>query len=199
MQEKGAYFPLFVSLAGKRILIAGAGQVAARRAKVLISFGAKLSVTAPECSEEMAELLKEKGRDVLCYEKRVFTEEDLRDADLVLAATDDTALNHHIAKLCREKKIPVNNASDQRDCDFFFPAIVQAKGLTVGVSSGGRDHGKVAGICEELRAFFGTASQEGQEDIFKPVDQLRSAVSGVGEHKDGVGQNVPAVGLPDEE
>lgn len=199
MQEKGAYFPLFVSLAGKCILIAGAGQVAARRGRVLLSFGAKLSVTAPECSAEMAELLKEKDRDVLCYEKRMFTEEDLRDADLVLAATDDTALNHRIAKLCREKKIPVNNASDQRDCDFFFPAIVQAQGLTVGVSSGGRDHGKVAKTCEKLRAFFGAAPEDGQEDISKPADQVRCAVSGVGKHKNGVGQNVSAAGLPDEE
>lgn len=157
MQEKGAHFPLFVSLEGKRILIAGAGQVAARRAKVLISFGAKLSVTAPECSAGMAELLKEKGRDVLCYERRMFTEEDLRDADFVLAATDDAVLNHHIAGLCRERGIPVNNASDQADCDFFFPAILQAEGLTVGVSSDGKDHRKVAQVCEKLRGFFGTA------------------------------------------
>ena len=157
MQEKEGYFPLFVSLTGRRILIAGAGRVAARRAEILLSFGAKLSVTAPECSGEMDELIKRENSDVLCYLKRPFAERDLQEADFVLAATDDIALNRHIAKLCRERGIPVNNASDQADCDFFFPAILQADGLTVGVSSGGRDHKKVAEVCERLRCFFGTA------------------------------------------
>lgn len=166
MQEKNRVFPLFVSLAGKRVFVAGAGRIAARRTEVLLSFGAKLSVTAPECSEEMAGLLKRERADVLCYRKGMFAERDLEDADLVLAATDDIALNHHIAEICREKRIPVNNASAQADCDFFFPAIVEAEGLTVGVSSGGSDHRKVAGVCEKLRRFFGTAPRDSGESSF---------------------------------
>lgn len=154
MGEMREYFPLFVSLSGKRIFIAGAGKIAARRAESLLSFGAEVFVAAPECSEEMAGLLRaEKGKK-LCYRQREFAENDLQGMDIVLAATNDRTLNHWITETCRKKKIPVNNASDQSECDFFFPAIVQADGLTIGVGSGGRDHKKVAMVCEKLRHFF---------------------------------------------
>lgn len=171
MGEGQTYFPLFVSLAGKRIFMAGAGKIAARRAKVLLSFGAELFVAAPECGEKWEETFHagnplqtadEGGAvDGVCeagnrlhYQKRAFAESDLQGMDFVLAATDDAALNHHIAELCKEKKIPVNNASCQEDCDFFFPAIMQEDGMTIGVSSGGSDHKKVAEVCGKLRRFF---------------------------------------------
>lgn len=184
MKEKDRYFPLFLSLEGKRIFIAGAGKIAARRAGVLLSFGAKLFVTAPECCGEMQALLREvsdkgesseeellKGQEKqekglqcgecrnaaageIVYRERCFEERDLEGMDMVLAATDDTALNHRITELCRAGKIPVNNASCKEDCDFFFPAILQEDGLTIGVSSGGEDHKKVAEVCAKLRRFF---------------------------------------------
>lgn len=155
MGEMSEYFPLFVSLRGKRIYIAGAGKIAARRAEVLLSFGAKLSVVAPECAPEMSELLGRKSGEDLAYRKKCFEEADLSGKDFVFAATDDEELNHRIAVLCRGKGVPVNNASCKEDCDFFFPAIVQEQGLTIGVSSGGDDHKKVAQVCEKLRRFFG--------------------------------------------
>ncbi len=160
------YFPLFISLRDKRILIAGAGKIAARRAGILYSFGAGIVITAPECSAEMAELLKKQEKESggnFVYRKKRFEESDLSGADLVLAATDDDALNHRIVQLCRERKLPVNNASCKGDCDFFFPAILQEDGLTIGVSSGGSDHKKVAEVCAKLRRFFrnGVHDEEG--------------------------------------
>lgn len=191
MKKKNRYFPLFLSLEGKRILIAGAGKIAARRAGVLLSFGAKVFVTAPECCGAMRALLreasdkegfdeKEPGKEKLkgqkeqesqrkglqdgecegaaageiVYRERCFEESDLEGMDMVLAATDDPVLNHRITELCREESIPVNNASCKEDCDFFFPAILQEDGLTIGVSSGGDDHKKVAEICAKLRRIF---------------------------------------------
>lgn len=159
MGETREYFPLFVSLKGKRIFIAGAGKIAARRAENLLSFGAEVFVAAPECSEEMVGLLRDEKGKKLCYRQREFVESDLQGMDIVLAATDNSALNHRITETCRKKNIPVNNASDQSECDFFFPAIVQADGLTIGVVSGGRDHKKVALVCEKIRQFFEAAMQ----------------------------------------
>lgn len=159
-QEEKRYFPIFLCLEGKKILIVGAGKIAARRAKALLSFGAELWVVAPEFCAGMERLDRLPGR-LHCL-RRKYQEEDLQGMDLVLAATDDASLNHEIAERCREKKIPVNNASCQADCDFFFPALLQEEGLTIGVCSGGNDHKKVARVCEKLRRFFGTAAgQEG--------------------------------------
>ena len=150
MQNK-PYFPLFVSLEGKRVLLAGAGNIAARRARVLLSFGARLYIVAPERSKEMEELCEKEASGNIVYRKRCFGEQDLEQMDMAIAATDDDALNHEIAKLCKQKGILANNASSKEDCDFFFPAILQEGGLTIGVSSGGNDHKKVAEVCERLR------------------------------------------------
>lgn len=152
---EGGCFPLFVSLEGKRVYIVGAGKIAARRAEVLLCFGAKVSVAAPRYGPKMRELMKKNGGANLVCREKCFEERDLRDKDMVLAATDDADLNHRIAELCRTRGLPVNNASCKEDCDFFFPAILQAEDLTIGVSSGGGDHKKVSEVCEKLRRFFG--------------------------------------------
>ncbi len=160
MKEKGKVFPLFVSLNEKRILIVGAGKVAARRAGALLSSGAGLTIIAPECSEEMAAVIKKENNSVI-WKEREFLEEDVDGYELIFAATSDKILNHEISVLCRKKGLPVNNASDKADCDFFFPAILQEEGLTIGVSSGGMNHKKVAAVCGKLREFFaGSGSGE---------------------------------------
>lgn len=154
MKEGNDYFPLFISLKKKRILIAGAGKIAARRAPILLSFGAKLFLVSPELSAEMEGICKQESAENLVYRKRCFEENDLEGMDIVFAATNDAALNHKIATLCKQKEIPVNNASCKEDCDFFFPAILRQDGLTIGVSSSGSDHKKVASISKRLRRFF---------------------------------------------
>lgn len=151
MKENKPYFPLFISLEEKRILLVGAGNIAARRAEVLLSFGAKLYIVSPECQTEMEALCKKDTQGNISYQKRCFEERDLDQMDMVIAATDNAVLNHEIVLLCRQKGILVGNASSKADCDFFFPAILREDGLTIGVSSGGNDHKKVAAVCETLR------------------------------------------------
>ena len=55
-----AYFPMFIDLTGKKILVAGGGAIALRRVRTLLRFGADIQVTAPEFCEEMKRLEKEK-------------------------------------------------------------------------------------------------------------------------------------------
>ena len=152
--ENKSYFPLFVSLEGKRVLLAGAGKIAARRARILLSFDARLYIVAPERSKEMEELCRKETSENMVYRKRCFEERDLEQMDMAIAATDNDALNHEIAKLCKQKGILANNASSKEDCDFFFPGLLQEGGLTIGISSGGNDHRRVADVCERLRRFL---------------------------------------------
>ena len=134
------YFPLFVNLSGKKILIVGAGSIALRRAEALSPFGAELMVTAPEGRPEM--------------EKLAFQEEDLEGAVLVLAATDDKELNSLVAELCRERGIPVNSCSDRTQCDFYFPGIARRENLVIGVTASGKDHRLAATVAGQLRKWL---------------------------------------------
>ena len=112
-------FPLFLELDGRPCLVAGGGAVAARKAKALAAFGAKVVQVAPE----------------ICG--RGFEEDDVEGMTLVVAATDEPSVNRHVADVCRTKGIPVNVVDDPKNCTFFFPALCRKGPLTVAVSSGG--------------------------------------------------------------
>ena len=184
-------FPLFIDLKDKKVLIVGAGAIAARRATVLVEFGAKVTVVAPEagsgeqeqssatagdsvpiqhaqpgkggvgekcsweCQTVPVQALVEAGR--LVWNRHIFCEEDLEELNqsvLVIAATDDPAVNDHIVQLCHERHIPVNHAGDQTQCDFQFPAIVRKDPVVIGVNANGKDHGLVKRMAVGLRKWL---------------------------------------------
>ena len=147
-------FPLFIDLKDKKVLIVGAGAIAARRATVLTEFGAEVMVVAPAAGDSVRELA-EAGR--LVWKRHAFCEQDLEALNrsfLVIAATSDRAVNDHIVQLCHERHIPVNHAGDQTQCDFQFPAIVQKNPVVIGVNAGGKDHGLVRRVAAGLREWI---------------------------------------------
>ena len=119
-------FPLFENIDRKNFLVAGGGSVAARKVERLLAFTTRITVIAPETDIAGVRVLR-----------RAVEDEDLMRADFVIAATDDRALNRHIAAVCREGRIPVNVADDPELCTFIFPAIVKRGDLTVGISTAG--------------------------------------------------------------
>ena len=107
--------------------------MAAGKFSRLIAFTREITVIAPEISDE----IKMSAEDGVRFLERDFRTADLNDADIVVAATDDKALNAQIAALCRERRIPVNAVDDSENCDFIFPAIIKKGRLTVSVSTNG--------------------------------------------------------------
>lgn len=123
-----------MKIKGQPCLIVGGGEVAARKAGLLLRAGAKLKVVAPEIGEEMADLEKSA---VVSFERREFVPEDLLGHALVIAATDDAALNRQVSDLARKNGLPVN-VVDQPDLStFIMPSIVDRSPVLVAVSTGG--------------------------------------------------------------
>ena len=206
---EAGYFPLFIDLWKKKVLVAGAGKVAERRVRVLLAFGADVTVAAPMTEQEKRNFLDRVGvlrtggeRSHSLYDRPEFSSGEseadgrtesspsgggnsipaearqgkegcgvygypsaagslhihsgsyepglCRGAFLVLAATDDRELN---ARICRDGKREgafVNNASDRRQCDFYFPSVVRDRGRVVGISGGGEDHAAVKRLREKI-------------------------------------------------
>ena len=130
-----SYFPMFIDIEGKHILVVGAGKIALRRVQTLLQFRARIKVIAKEIPKEQKEafhLLVSEGKIVL--EEKAFEESDLTEAlFLVLAATNVKKLNHEICMLCRKRKILANTATDRTDC------------------GDGSDHRKVAETAARIR------------------------------------------------
>ncbi len=138
------WFPMFVDLTDKRILVVGAGRIAARRAGTLTRFCDHVTVVAPSVHPDI------EGMDVtLCL--RCYDPADLDGVDLAVAATDDAELNAAIAKSCRERGIPVNVASDHTLCDFYFPGVAVQGDVVAGITAGGIDHHLARRATEAVR------------------------------------------------
>lgn len=142
--QKPPRFPLFVSLLGKKVVIVGAGAIAARRIGVLQKFGADIHVIAPEISQDI-------NLSKICYQARSFQPEDIHGAFLVIAATNNRTVNHEIAALCKQHEVPVSIADCAEESTFYFPAICEGSGLIAGLVSDGFDHHAVSRTAKKIR------------------------------------------------
>jgi siroheme synthase-like protein len=161
MADMAAYFPLFVDLNNKEILVYGGGKIASRRILSLLDFGANIKVISPNCANEISELA---NQNKLTHEKRCYMVGEIHMPYLVLAATNDPIVNHQIYSECKEKGILVNVASDQTKSDFFFPGLVIEKPIVIGITASGKDHMKVKTITERIKEMLkGDAQKAAQE------------------------------------
>ena len=148
------YFPLFVDLEQKKIVVVGAGRIAERRIQTLLSFEAQITVIAPEASVKIRKLAKE-GRLHWQQERWSPEAESFLDGSLfVLAAVDDGAVNKAVFRACRARGIPVNCSDDRTRCDFYFPGIVQNGNVVIGVTASGSDHKEARKTVEKIRSIF---------------------------------------------
>lgn len=147
----GAYFPLFVAIEKRRILVVGAGTIATRRAEVLADFDADVLVVAPDGTERMRELEQE---GLVSWQHRPFAESDLDEVWLVVAATDDAAVNDLVASLSRARRIPVNHAGDKAQSDFYFPGIAREGNVVIGVTASGADHRLARKVTSGVREWL---------------------------------------------
>lgn len=157
MSDLGLYFPLFVDIREKQILVFGGGVIASRRVSVLMGFGGRIRVIAPKCSREIAALAAE-GQ--LEYEERGYELGEIREPYLVLATTNNPEINGQIYEECKRKGILVNVASDQKKSDFFFPGIATRGSMVIGITAGGKDHRKAKEVTEDIRKLLNSNSME---------------------------------------
>lgn len=119
-----AYFPLFVNLNDRLVLIVGGGKVAARRAASLSGFGCRIRVVSPEICKELRRLLENGQIDWLQKKYETGTLLDEGRPAFVLAA-GPSGVNEAVVRDCRSLGIPVNDASQKERCDFYFPGLIR--------------------------------------------------------------------------
>jgi uroporphyrin-III C-methyltransferase/precorrin-2 dehydrogenase/sirohydrochlorin ferrochelatase len=127
-------FAAFLDLRGRRAVVVGAGEVAARKARSLARCGAAVTVIAPNAGESMAALA---AQGEVRYQARPFEARDLEGADLAVAATNERAVNESVEKAARARGLLVNVADDPAHSSFLMAATVERLPVQVAVSTGG--------------------------------------------------------------
>jgi precorrin-2 dehydrogenase / sirohydrochlorin ferrochelatase len=126
-------YPIMLQLDGKKVVVIGGGKVAERKVIGLLGTGAQVIVVSPEATKEIQTLFLD-GKIV--WLKKFFSGEDLQDAALIFAATDDKDLNQSVKSLAGIHQL-VTIADDPDHSDFHLPAHVQRGRLSIAVSTGG--------------------------------------------------------------
>ncbi|MBC8027884.1 MAG: uroporphyrinogen-III C-methyltransferase [Steroidobacteraceae bacterium] len=128
------YFPLFLDIAGKPVLLVGGGEVAARKFALLSGAGAVVTVVAPGLSGEMADAV---ARGACTHIAREFVASDLEDKWLAVAATNDRAVNSRVSQVATAARIPCNVVDDRELSSFIMPAIIDRSPVQIAISTGG--------------------------------------------------------------
>jgi precorrin-2 dehydrogenase len=131
MSGMSSYYPIFLDLKDRPVLVAGAGKVALRKTRGLLEAGARVTVVAPDVLPEFETL-------PVRIHRRPFRAADLAGATLVFAATDDRAVNRRIGVAAKGRGIFANIADSASECDFIVPARVRRGDVQFAISTGGR-------------------------------------------------------------
>ena len=146
-----AKYPIFLDLNGRRVVIIGGGSVATRKAETILGTGARLVVVAPRldetlrkvCSGSKAELIESK-----------YSKDYIGGATLVIAATNDEALNRLIYKDCQQLEILCNGVESPGLCDFYVPAVVQRGDLQIALGTDGNCPSYAGHLRKKLENIF---------------------------------------------
>lgn len=174
-----AFFPVFMDVKNKKCVIAGAGSVAFRKMKTLLSYEMQIDVVAEVFGNEFQPYLngEQHENNMNLFQKR-FEIEDINGAFMVIAATNDKKLNQEIASVCHSQNILVNVATDGAEGNFLFPAVVKSGEISIGINTGGKSpllSGRIRQRIEDtLPSYYAELNQQlceiRNDDRFKNVD-----------------------------
>ena len=128
------YLPIFLDLENRDCLVVGGGTVASRKASLLLRASGRVTVVAPVLCEELQALV-EQGH--ITHLARRFEDEDIDGRVLVIAGTNDQAINQRVSDLAHARNVPVNVVDQPGLCSFIMPSIIDRSPVQVAVSTGG--------------------------------------------------------------
>jgi precorrin-2 dehydrogenase/sirohydrochlorin ferrochelatase len=142
-----AYFPAFIKLDDKKILIVGGGNIAYEKLERLLDFTQEIEVIAADLSEQMMQTL---AKENISYEKRRYNKGDIADFAVVIIAVDDIGLQAEIYEESKQYNCLCNAVDSVEYCDFIFPSYVKQDDLTIAISTSGAS----PALAKHLKAYL---------------------------------------------
>ena len=163
-------FPISLKLQQQPCLIVGGGHIAYRKAVLLYKAGAVIHIIAPDIDANLLQLVEESQGQ---YIQALYPAQmQLNDYRLVIAATDDYAVNTQVFEDCEALKILVNSVDDPPHCRFMVPAIVDRSPLVISVASNGTS----PVLSRQIRTQLETSIPHGMGKLAEFSGKWRAAV-----------------------
>ncbi|WP_180129205.1 siroheme synthase CysG [Acinetobacter sp. YH12057] len=169
-------FPISLKLQQQPCLIVGGGRIAYRKAVLLAKAGAQLTVCSPEIEDDLLTLVNQTQGQYLnsIYHESVYRENAiaLRQFRLVIAATNDKAVNQAVFEACEAENVLVNSVDDPPHCRFMVPAIIDRSPLVISVASNGTS----PVLSRQIRTQLESSIPHGMGKLAEFSGQWRAAV-----------------------
>ena len=171
-------YPIFLNMRDRQCVVVGGGNVALRKIMGLLEAGASVTVVAEKFDPLIMDLAKEEKIKLI---KRHFKPQDIENAFIVFAATDDNAVNVEIAEIAREHGTLVNAVDNPVYCDFFSSAVMKRGPLRIAVSTSGLCPGIANCIRKELEELY----DESYSDFIRNAGVMRHYIL----HRENITEN----------
>ncbi len=146
------YYPIFLDVESRACLVVGGGEVGARKVKTLLECGGMVGVVSPEVVPWLEEKIQQ---GVVELKGSHYEESQLDGCFLVIAATDDMALNCRIARDADKRGLLCNVVDYPQEGNFILPSLVQRGALTVAISTSGKSPALARQLRQDLEQRFG--------------------------------------------
>ncbi len=153
------------------VVVVGGGAVATRKVQGLLDAGvSSVTVIAPQLTTQLETWV---AQNRITPIRRAYQPGDLANAQLVIAATDDAAVNESIWREARERDMLVNAVDDPPHCTFHVPAVLRRANLTIAISTGGASPALAKYVRRELERVIGKE----YEQLAALVAELRPRIN----------------------
>ena len=167
------YYPAFIDVEDKKVLVVGGGQVARRKIETFLDFGAKVNVISIRLCPELERLSKKREINFLGSE---FHESHLDGISIVVAATDDKKFNKKLSISAKKRGILVNAVDQPEDCNFIVPSMIRRGSLLIAVST----CGKSPALAKKIRSDLELTFDDSYSIYLELLGNLRKAVMNCG-------------------
>jgi len=164
-----AYFPAFLKLDDKKILIVGGGNIAYEKLEHLLDFTKDLHVIAQEYSDEMLQRIKSENLE---FEIRAYKEGDIKDFAIVIVAVDSIELQATIFQESKKYNCLCNAVDSVDYCDFIFPSYIKKGDLTIAVSTSGAS----PAMAKHLRQYLQNMIPNTISEFLQEMKALRKSL-----------------------
>ena len=161
-----SYFPAYLKIDNKKILIIGGGKIATEKLGHLLDFTSEIVLLAEEFDKNILELSQKNGIKTI---KKRYEKDDIDGFDIVIVAIDDIEKQKDIYLEAKEKKILCNSVDAVEYCDFIFPSYIKKGDLTISVSTSGAS----PAVAKYLRRFIEKIIPKDIDKFLAKMKELR--------------------------
>ena len=169
MESRVSFFPSYINLTNKKILLIGGGNIALEKLEKLTDFSKDIRVITEDISPKFSDFAKLNNIPI---ENRAYKRGDIDGFDIVVVATNNISLHREIFYESRDSRVLVNSVDNTAYCDFIFPSYIKKGDLTISISTSGAS----PAMAKRIRLYIEKLIPSNIVEFLKEMRELRESM-----------------------